>query len=56
MNILLVNPRAEGYTRSITLPLGLLSIASYLSAHGHTVRLFDHAVESVSPDALKVNT
>ncbi len=50
--------------RAVTLPLGLLSIASYLSANGHTVRLFDRAVElqplaeldkSFAPDILGVS-
>ncbi len=45
MNILLINPKADMSNRALTLPLGLLSIASYLSAHGHRVRLLDRAVE-----------
>ncbi len=47
MNILLVNPRTDRYTRSVTLPLGLLSIASFLTFHGHSVRLYDRCVEKV---------
>ncbi|MCH5198706.1 MAG: B12-binding domain-containing radical SAM protein [Oscillospiraceae bacterium] len=50
MNILLINPKAEGYTRSVTLPLGLLSIASYLKANGHNVRLYDRCVEEISAE------
>ncbi len=48
MRVLLVNPRADMSNRAVTLPLGLLSIASYLSANGHQVRLFDRAVEMQS--------
>ncbi len=48
MRILLINPRTDMSNRAITLPLGLLSIASYLSANGHSVRLFDRAVETQS--------
>ena len=45
MNVLLINPKTSGYTRSVTVPLGLLSIASYLSACGSRVRLYDRTVE-----------
>ena len=45
MNVLLINPRTDMSNRALTLPLGLLSIASYLSANGHSVRLYDRAVE-----------
>lgn len=48
MNVLLVNPRADMSNRAISLPLGLLSIASYLSANGHRVRLLDRSAENVS--------
>ena len=52
MNILLINPKTEMSNRAKSLPLGLLSIASYVSAHGHRVRLYDKAVEKVSLDEL----
>lgn len=45
MNILLINPATVGYSRSVTAPLGLLSIASTLQAKGHKVRLYDRTVE-----------
>lgn len=45
MNVLLINPKTSGYTRSVTVPLGLLSIASYLSSCGNKVRLYDRTVE-----------
>lgn len=47
MNILLINPATAGYSRSVTTPLGLLSIASVLQAKGHKVRLYDRTVEKV---------
>lgn len=47
MRILLINPLTEGYSRSVTLPLGLLSIASVLQKDGHTVRLYDRTAEKV---------
>ena len=40
MRILLINPKTEGYSRSVTLPLGLLSIAGVLQKDGHAVRLY----------------
>ena len=45
MNVLFINPKTNGYTRSVTAPLGLLSIASYLQAHGFSVRIFDRTVD-----------
>ena len=45
MNILLINPRMTGYSRSVTTPLGLLSIASCLENAGHSVFLYDRTVE-----------
>ncbi len=47
MNILLINPSTTGYSRSVTTPLGLLSIASTLQSKGHKVRLYDRTVEKV---------
>ncbi len=52
MNILLVNPKTEMLNRSVSLPLGLLSIASYLQYHGHRVRLYDRGVEMCSLDEI----
>ena len=48
MRILLINPKAERYSRSVTLPLGLLSIASVLQKEGHAVRIYDRTVEKFS--------
>ena len=48
MRVLLINPKTEKYTRAITAPLGLLSIASYLEAEGFSVRLYDRTVEKTS--------
>lgn len=45
MRILFVNPTTSLYTRSISVPLGLLSIASYLESKGHIVKIYDRAVE-----------
>lgn len=47
MNVLFVNPKTEGYSRSVTTPLGLLSIASFLETNGFGVRLYDRTVEKV---------
>lgn len=47
MKVLLINPKISlDWSRSPTCPLGLLSIASFLIAKGHTVKIFDHMVES----------
>ncbi len=46
MKILLVNPAPEHYTRARCAPLGVLSIASYLKANGHTVKVLNRAVSS----------
>lgn len=48
MNILFINPFIEGYSRSVTTPLGLLSIASFLEKNGYEVRLYDRTVEKIS--------
>ena len=45
MRILFINPSASRYARSVSVPLGLLSIASYLEHHGHTVRIYDRTVD-----------
>lgn len=44
MNILFINPSTSRYTRSVSVPLGLLSIASYLESKGHNVRIYDRTV------------
>ncbi|MBR0414501.1 MAG: B12-binding domain-containing radical SAM protein [Clostridia bacterium] len=45
MNVLFINPKTEIYSRSVTAPLGLLSIASFLQAKGFSVRIFDRTVQ-----------
>lgn len=50
MKILFINPSTTKYTRSISVPLGLLSIASFLQVKGHTVKIYDR---TVSKEALK---
>lgn len=45
MRILFVNPTTSLYTRSVSAPLGLLSIASYLESKGHIVKIYDRAVD-----------
>lgn len=45
MKILFVNPATSRYARSVSLPLGLLSIASNLQNKGHTVKIFDRTVD-----------
>lgn len=44
MNVLFINPSTSRYTRSISVPLGLLSIASYLETKGHNVMIYDRTV------------
>lgn len=48
MRILFVNPTTTLYTRSVSLPLGSLSIASYLESKGHVVKIYDRAVDKTS--------
>lgn len=48
----MINPATVGYSRSVTTPLGLLSIASCLQAEGHTVRLYDRTVEKVKMESV----
>ena len=48
MRILFINPSTSRYTRSVTTPLGLLSIASYLESKGHCVRIYDRTVDKTA--------
>ncbi|HQH62575.1 MAG TPA: radical SAM protein [Clostridiales bacterium] len=41
MKVLLVNPKAKFTMEILTSPLGLISIATYLNANGHTARIYD---------------
>lgn len=52
MRILLINPATVGYSRSVTAPLGLLSIASCLQSKGHKVRLYDRTVEKAKAETV----
>lgn len=45
MNVLFVNPMTSKYTRSVSTPLGLLSIATFLKSKGHTVKIYDRSVD-----------
>lgn len=54
MKILLINPRIPVYKRVPSVPLGLLSIASYLNANGHEAVIVERAVSNDSPEK-KVN-
>lgn len=45
MKILFINPRTSEYTRSISTPLGILSIATYLESKGYTVKIYDRITE-----------
>lgn len=53
MRVLLINPRPNRLAnrqKPPSLPLGLLSIASFIKKQGHTVKLVDHAVK---PDKIE---
>ena len=47
MRILLINPKLPIFMRMPSLPLGLLSIASYLKTYGHEVNLVDTLVQNI---------
>lgn len=46
MNVLLINPSIGYYTRTMSTPLGLLSIGTYLKQSGHKVRIYDRCAET----------
>ena len=48
MNILLINACSKYVKQKAPLPLGLLSIATYLKENGHSVVIYDRAVEGAS--------
>lgn len=52
MRILFVNPATSKYTRSVSVPLGLLSIASYLESKGYGVKIYDRTVEKVDLESV----
>ena len=43
---MLINPKLPVFIRVPSLPLGLVSIASYLKHYGHEVKLIEHLVEA----------
>jgi len=46
LKVLLINPATKIITRAPSCPLGLLSIASYLIAKGHNVKIVDQTVKT----------
>lgn len=48
MRVLLINAEAFHVKHKAAIPLGLLSIATYLDGNGHEVQIFDRTVESTS--------
>lgn len=56
MNILLINPnfdtKKQSYLRISGMPLGLLSIATYLNRHGHNASIVDRFFDHVPPEDL----
>ena len=52
MNILFINPSTSGYTRSVSAPLGLLSIATFLKSKGYSVRIYDRTVDKTKPETI----
>ena len=64
MRVLFINPAMERYTRQVSMPLGLMSIGTYLQANGHTVKIIDRTIkttkiekelESFAPDVVGVS-
>lgn len=47
MRVLFINPAPKGFTRSVTAPLGLLSIASFLNSKGHEAKICDRTVKKI---------
>ncbi len=45
MRILLIHPATGHYIKAPSVPLGALSIATYLKNHGHTVRISDRCIK-----------
>ena len=45
MKIMLINPKIPVYLRMPSIPLGLVSIASYLNAHGHQAVIIERSVK-----------
>ncbi len=47
MNVMLINPNTRFNARSVSIPLGIISIATYLKTLGHSVRLLDASVNRI---------
>lgn len=48
MKVLLINARSSFVMLKTAIPLGLLSIATYLKNNGHTVKIYDRSVDKCS--------
>lgn len=64
MKILFVYPSTGYHVRALSIPLGLLSIATYLKQHGHVVKIYDRCVskekiskveQSFNPDIIGIS-
>lgn len=47
LRVMLINPNTKFNARSVSIPLGLISIATYLKTLGHSVRLLDASVNQI---------
>ncbi len=47
MRVMLINPETKFNARSVSVPLGLISIATYLRTLGHEVLLLDRSVKKI---------
>ncbi len=52
MKILMINPAVEHYYKSITGPMGILAVASYLEKNGHDVKFIDRCVKQTDINKL----
>ena len=48
MKVLFINPKTAGYARSISTPLGLLSIATFLESKNCNVKIYDRSVDKTN--------
>ncbi len=48
MKVLFVNPAMEKYTRQVSMPIGVMSIATYLKANGHDVKIIDRTIKTTN--------
>lgn len=47
MKVMLINPNTKFNARSVSIPLGIISIAGYLKNCGHDIRLLDASVNKI---------